>query len=144
MRVRFSFPSLSLKVPLLLLNKIRGIIFWCIMWGARVALFEILVSVLKKLNDPNDQVLKIPVSARWFPVLCFQKNRKIKFKITFNDNSQYTFWHKAQEFTELNDIVLKSLFSSFLTYLCKEGFSVLLSIKNTYKNRIALCYSSNK
>lgn len=72
-RVRFSFPSLCLKIPLLLLYKIRGIILWCVTWGARVSLFEILVSVLKKLNESNDQVLKIPVSARWFPVLCFQK-----------------------------------------------------------------------
>lgn len=47
------------------------------------------------------------------------------------------FWiHACGEFPELSAIALKLLMPFSSTYLCEAGFSVLVSIKIKYRNRL--------
>jgi len=58
-------------------------------------------------------------------------------KLQFKKQSLPNFWaHLQADFPELSEKAMKILMPFVTTYLCEKSFSVLVYLKNKYRNRL--------
>ncbi|XP_022163292.1 protein ZBED8-like [Myzus persicae] len=112
--------------------------------GKILSIWDLLHHYQESDENPQEQLRRLDSKSTYFLVRCLmqeelidlQNDSNLKSSFEYSTNLEEFWCKKAMGYSKIRQTALRFLMVFSTTYLCEQGFSSLLSIKNKQRNRL--------